>query len=81
MSSPNTLCVQVLVGPEAAVKRIASSRLFGLVARDAPDDRIRPGPIRTVSGIRPVAAGFRYASFAVLRLLLKRLAEIKIRLW
>jgi len=35
---------QVPVKSEAVLKRIFSSHLFGVVARDAPDYRIRPGP-------------------------------------
>jgi hypothetical protein len=98
--------MQACVKSEAVLKRISSTRLFGVVAQDAPDYDIRPGPegcslwcssssllfdaaasrafqapIRTVSGIRSVAAGFRHASFAVLRPLPKRLPEIKIHLW
>ena len=36
---------QVPVKPEAVLKRIPSSRLFGVAAWDAPDYDIRPDPI------------------------------------
>ena len=44
-SIDDTIYEQVSVKSEAVRKRIASSRLFGVVAPDAPDYRIRPGPI------------------------------------